>query len=646
MQAATTAIPISLGRPNGRAPIPWWNDACKEADRERKKAERALRRNHNAANLIAFRRLNALCRRTFKKARKEAWIKYISTININTTLSEIWKKVNKIRGKFSKHPAPLLRQNSGDLTDDPSETSRIFSQVFSGVSNEENYPLTFLKYKRAKERKTINFNQGTGEEDYNRELTWNEFQNALSNTKETSPGPDSVTYSIIQNAHPLLQRKFLSLFNEILISETFPNSWKVATVIPIPKPNKDHTNPLNFRPISLTSCLCKLLEKIINSRLTWYLEKNNCLDNIQSGFRSGRSTTDCLVALTNDLQEAVIQNKHTIVVFFDLMKAYDTSWKHGILTKLYDFGLRGHLPIMIQNFSYGRKIEVKVGPVRSDPVEVLQGVPQGSVLSCTLFAVAMNEVTRILPPNVKSALYVDDLTIYASGTKTTSERQIQMAINRLSKWCNKTGFQFSAPKTISMHICRQRNGFNWCRNPSPELTLGRAPIPSKEEHTYLGLVIDQRLKWDKHVQYLRKDCQRRLTLFKHISHADWGADTKSLLRIYQSFIPPKIEYGVEAYGSACASTLAKLEPIQNQGLRTATGAFRTSPIDSLEVLAGFKSLKASREEKFSKYLIRALVTPSNTVVDIIRGRILPDLSEPYGEMTLLRKNSFLNRSKD
>ena len=328
------------------------------------------------------------------------------------------------------------------------------------------------------------------------------------------------------------------------------------------------------------------------------------------------------------------------------MKAYDTSWKHGILTKLYDFGLRGHLPIMIQNFSYGRKIEVKVGPVRSDPVEVLQGVPQGSVLSCTLFAVAMNEVTRILPPNVKSALYVDDLAIYASGTKTTSERQIQMAINRLSKWCNKTGFQFSAPKKISMHICRQRNGFNWCRNPSPELTLGRAPIPSKEEHTYLGLVIDQRLKWDKHVQYLRKDCQRRLTLFKHISHADWGADTKSLLRIYQSFIPPKIEYGVEAYGSACASTLAKLEPIQNQGLRTATGAFRTSPIDSLEVLAGFKSLKASREEKFSKYLIRALVTPSNTVVDIIRGRILPDLSEPYGEMTLLRKNSFLNRSKD
>ena len=204
MQAATTAIPISLGRPNGRAPIPWWNDACKEADRERKKAERALRRNHNAANLIAFRRLNALCRRTFKKARKEAWIKYISTININTTLSEIWKKVNKIRGKFSKHPAPLLRQNSGDLTDDPSETSRIFSQVFSGVSNEENYPLTFLKYKRAKERKTINFNQGTGEEDYNRELTWNEFQNALSKTKETSPGPDSVTYSMIQIAHPLL----------------------------------------------------------------------------------------------------------------------------------------------------------------------------------------------------------------------------------------------------------------------------------------------------------------------------------------------------------------------------------------------------------------------------------------------------------
>ena len=378
----------------------------------------------------------------------------------------------------------------------------------------------------------------------------------------------------------------------------------------------------------------------------WYLEKNHCLSNSQSGFRKGRSTTDCLVKLTSDLQEAVIQNKHTIVVFFDIMKAYDTAWKHGILMKLHQFGLEGNLPIFIQNFLMNRKIQVRVRSATSSTMAINEGVPQGSVLSCTLFAIAIDHVIRALPPSVKATLYVDDLTIYASGSKSMAERQIQTAINKLTAWCNKSGFQFSASKTVCMHVCRQRDGMIWCQNPSPELKLGKEVIPTKSAHTYLGVIIDQRLKWDKHVEYIKNDCKRRMTLFKHISHADWGADTKTLLKIYQAFILPKIEYGVEAYGSACATTLSKLDPIQNQCLRTATGAFRTSPINSLEVIAGFKSLKESRDEKFAKYIVRALASPTNIVKDILQEKVLPILDEPNQEMTILRKNSFLQRSKE
>ena len=110
-----------------------------------------------------------------------------------------------------------------------------------------------------------------------------------------------------------------------------PKSWKEATVIPIPKPGKDNTNPNNYRPIALTSCICKTLERMINERLVWYLEKNNIITEFQSGFRHQRSTNDHLVRLETFIREAFIKKEHLVAVFFDLEKAYDTTWKYGIM---------------------------------------------------------------------------------------------------------------------------------------------------------------------------------------------------------------------------------------------------------------------------------------------------------------------------
>ena len=110
-----------------------------------------------------------------------------------------------------------------------------------------------------------------------------------------------------------------------------PKSWKEATVIPIPKPDKDNTNQNNYRPIALTSCICKTLERMINERLVWYLEKNNIITEFQSGFRHQRSTNDHLVRLETFIREAFIKKEHLVAVFFDLEKAYDTTWKYGIM---------------------------------------------------------------------------------------------------------------------------------------------------------------------------------------------------------------------------------------------------------------------------------------------------------------------------
>jgi Reverse transcriptase (RNA-dependent DNA polymerase) len=124
---------------------------------------------------------------------------------------------------------------------------------------------------------------------------------------------------------------------------------------------------------------------MVNNRLTWYLETNNILTELQSGFRRGRSTTDQLVRLESFVGEAIVRGEHATAIFFDMEKAYDTTWKYGILQDLKDAGLRGRLPTFVCNFLSNRKFNVRVGPYLCDTYKQEMGVPQGSVLSVTLF---------------------------------------------------------------------------------------------------------------------------------------------------------------------------------------------------------------------------------------------------------------------
>ena len=130
----------------------------------------------------------------------------------------------------------------------------------------------------------------------------------------------------------------MNIFNYIWTTGKFPEDWTYATIIPIPKPRKDPAEPNNYRPIPLTNLLCKTLERMINKRLTWFLESNNHISRFQSGFRSDRSTTDNLVRLGTFIHEAFIKKEHVVAVFFDLEKAYDTTWRYGILKDIHKLG--------------------------------------------------------------------------------------------------------------------------------------------------------------------------------------------------------------------------------------------------------------------------------------------------------------------
>ena len=199
----------------------------------------------------------------------------------------------------------------------------------------------------------------------------------------------------------------LNIVNYIWTTVTYPEDWTLATIIPIPKPGKDPAEPNNYRPIALTSCLCKTLERMINKRLTWFLESNNHISWFQSGFRSDRNTTDNLVRLETFIRDAFIKKEHEVAVIFDLGKAYDTIWRYGILNDIHKLGLRGRLPTFIENFLF-RAMQVRVGSSLSDYYDQEQGVPQGGVLSTTLFSIKINDIVKCLGNLTDCSLYVDD----------------------------------------------------------------------------------------------------------------------------------------------------------------------------------------------------------------------------------------------
>ena len=252
---------------------------------------------------------------------------------------------------------------------------------------------------------------------------------------------------------------------------------------------------------------------MINTRLIWYLESNNLISPVQSGFRSERSTNDSLIRLETFIRDAFIKKKeHVVAVFFDLEKAYDTTWRYGILRDLHDLGLKGRLPVFIKSFYADRSMQVRVGSILSDQFEQAQGVPQGSILSTTLFNVKINNIVNCLDPKTEGSLYVFCIC-YRSKSMRTIERHLQQCLNKIENWALFNGFKFSKSKTQRVHFCQLRK-----LHDNPQLYLYGSLIPVVDEAKFLGVIFDRKLSFIPHIKYLKAKCLKALNLLKVLSH--------------------------------------------------------------------------------------------------------------------------------
>lgn len=605
--AAKNCIPTTKPFGNKKL-VPWWNNKIKDAIKMRKKSLRTLIKYPTLMNSMAYKKTRATVKKMVREAKQECWEKFVSTLNSQTPGKIIWDVIRKISAKCSFNPIPAILDNDMIITK-KDQIAEIIAKQFAHNSSNKQYNIDFLNVKALDENHIINFETMETLE-YNSEISLNELQLAINSLKGQSVGPD--------NIHPMMLKKLstdhlysvLKVMNKLWKNGHIPDIWKTSIVVPIPKQDANKLESTSYRPISLTCCLSKVLEKIANKRLQYILENQQYIDQNQLGFRKGRSTLDNLALLNNYICNGFAKKQEVYAILFDIQKAYDTTWRYNIIREIHNIGLRGELAIFIQNFLSNRKFKVRANNCYSNNYyDMENGIPQGASISTTLFLIAINSIVKNIEAPVQYSLFADDLVIFlSSNDHQFAQITLQQTINKLEVWCRITGFEFNATKTKCIKFYHNRLE----ANPLPSLTLFNKTLKFYDQVKYLGVTFDNKLTFKNHINEIKSRTRKQISLMKCINHHKWGADYATLMKIYHAKVRAIIDYAAPVYNSSSSKSLLKsLEPIQNTCLRIALGAHRSSPIDSLYIMTGELPLSLRRDIQILKYTTNILSSPEN-----------------------------------
>ena len=586
IKAAEWSIPLrKIGKKRSKT-LPYWNEDCRKAIQDRNKARNKMHKNASVDNCMDYRRLKGKAQHVIKSTARNYWQDYCSTLNKSTKLATVWRMAKKMNGVNSEQKIKNVVVN-GVALESNEEKAEAFAKSFSDISSNENYSSSFLSHKDDIERNHKNLFENTPTsadtektQNLNEPFALHELRRALRDIKKHSaPGADRISYEMLQKLPKCSIKAVLKLFNQIWINNDFPANWRHSVVLPVIKSGKDPLNTSSYRPISLTPTLCKLMEKLVTIRLTYFVEKNNILSNIQCGFRKGRSTVDHIIRLQDAINKYNNNKGYTVGVFIDFQSAFDMMWRSGLLIKLRSLGITGNVFNFVKNFLTDRTIQVKVGGALSQKYVLDNGTAQGSIISPLLFLIMINDLPGSLK-DVDLSLFAYDSCIFKSGRNIKFiTNLIQDNLDRISNWCDKWGFRISLDKTVAVV-------FTHHKITRIDLSINNHSVKIDNKAKFLGLIFDSKLNWYDHISYVEQKCKKRLNLMRAVAGNSWGASKKALLTIYRSLIRSIIDYGSIAYNSASDNIKGRLDIIQHKALSIACGDFCSTAVSAMQVETG------------------------------------------------------------
>ena len=342
--------------------------------------------------------------------------------DLNTNQRQFWRWLKNSRGVHQRVPS-LNYMNK--VLSTSVDKARAFNHYFSSIFTKESVPnLNSLRSKLDVSRS----NESVEDLPISVHDVFNQLR-VIDTTKAS--GPDVIPGRLLKEGADWLAGPLTKLFNKSIEAGQIPRDWTRANVTPVFKKGNKHS-PSNYRPVSLTSLVVKILERLIHSRITDFLDQHHKLSSFQHGFRRGHSCQTQLLATVHEWARSLDNRASTHVIFLDFSKAFDSVPHQKLLLKTENIGVRGNLLGWIKAFLTGREQRVLIDGQSSDWTNVSSGVPQGSVLGPLLFLIYVNDVGSGLCSSTR--LFADDCTLYREVTSPRDCEQLQEDLNAVYRW--------------------------------------------------------------------------------------------------------------------------------------------------------------------------------------------------------------------
>ena len=386
-----------------------------------------------------------------------------------------------------------------------------------------------------------------------------EVRTKIRNLKEYSaPGPDGITAHLLKTAAEELADPLAHIFSESMETGEVPDIWKHARVTPIFKKGAKG-EPGNYRPVSLTSIPCKLMEQLIKDKLVEHLEKHGLIRDSQHGFMKNRSCATNLVIFLDKLTQIVDRGGVADVIYLDFAKAFDKVPTKRLLRKLESKGVKGKLLDWIRNWLQGRTQAVRIGECESGKSDVESGVPQGSVLGPVLFIIFIDDLDEYVNLDVLLK-FADDTKGLQEITGTADRDRLQAAIDGMLKWAEDWGMCFNVAKCKIMHVGRN--------NPEYEYTMNGVKLAVVEEEKDIGVVVHKSLKPTKQCQ---KAANIATAVLNQLAKNFHYRDRYVFVKLYMQYVRPHLEFSTPAWAPWTAADKEVLEKVQVKAINMVSG---------------------------------------------------------------------------
>ncbi|CAF3555825.1 unnamed protein product [Rotaria socialis] len=520
---------------------------------------------------------------SLRNDRKDHYKTLMSSLCQKKMFSEsVWLTVRKFHQKRIKQSFPRIMKYNNIVATSEKEKANVFAEFFqSEIYAAPNNTLPFHDQVSNQVNVIRNRMQNTDDIKW-KKITPEEVKWHMKQLRNSATGPDNIHNRCLKNYTSQLIDHLTLLFNSIVDVGYIAIMWKKANIILLLKPNKGKQQPSSYRPISLLSCLGKLLERIIKQRLLLELNARNILPQHQAGFRPKRSTMYNIVRIERYIKSQLhhpMKRRHAAASFFGIEAAFDSVWHEGLIYKFNDLRLPTYIIKYLISFLENRTATVELDNTLSRLFTLSSGTPQCSPLSPLLYIIYTSDLMNGIPPHTEHGLFADDTALWTSSHQLANlNNRLQQSINEFEKCCKAWKLKLQPIKTELVHFSiHPRKKY---KNPV-QVKVEDIIIQPATSTRYLGVIIDNRLSWRTHQKQVETRIAARLSLLRFLNRAAIEPNHNIMINLYKSLIRTVITYDYPVLLSADNKIWDRIQIVQNKALRVALGLPHYTSVDSI-----------------------------------------------------------------